>query len=571
MVNKKAVSTGAYLIQNDMPSVAFVNSPQDNARFQPITDDITVASFVNTHHPVESDDVEWKRVEINWIRSTTSPTPIFDGLFQIYGIMIDGEPELIGEYETTAISSTPVEGTIVFDLISSGGEPPVRKELSTITSGKIRLNLPMRLANYDTIQFERAWGDDNWPKRKQAVLTNYNNDILLNYPMGTYINYLSSMQSDFSDIRFYADGRIPLNYYIIKKTDSSGANVYFQVPEIKKYPEATLISCEYGNASATSQSNGFNVFTGFDDVGDGKYTGRNYPYVNWGWVNGTPAIESNAPISGSYSLKHTGNGSDIPNNCFIKTTIGTPLLTGFKFRLASQGSLTYTPYILLRILRYYNYQNWVRLDTYYDSVSGKQKLRLYKMENGTPSTLATIDWLTGKLGTATYWFEIWDTGTGIIVNIDGTTMINTSYTTTVPYGQHGFGANQDSAGIWDELYYYSPNLTVTQFPTKGAWNNEESQINNLINPDSWDDTLQYLDFTLPSDYLANTLACFNVTELDSSTYESPDVPISSTNVLRLGYDHVAKYHALRIVPQFTTDNNNSITINSIKYIYDPNI
>lgn len=577
---KTARYTDAYIIQSDFPNIGFVNTMQDYAKYQhpniPLTTPLD-ATFTNTHHPLESDNVEWKNVEINWTRSTTSSSPIFKAIFELYGIMIDGEPELIGSKEIDTITTSPVTESTYFPLIKSAGEPPIIYDGNTAPSGKIQLDLPMPLSNYSSITYNRVWGDPSWSKRLYASITGVTGVQIINYPKEVTITYDSDMRSDFGDIRFYGDdARTPLNHYLVSKTNGVSAVYRVQIPETALSPMTGQIFVEYGNASAASASNGFNTFTYFDDFEDGKYTSRSSPYKQWTLGYGTPAMETASPINGTYSIKHTGNGSNsIYNGLYGATNAGNSLTyaTGFDFKLSSQGIQSGTPAVWLWFIRYDGTNAFI-LWTYYDSSSGKQMLAISKSESGTWTDLVSGPLYSGKMPVGTkYRFTIQDTGDTITVWINGAQALytNAAYSTATGHTMNGFGCNGDSAGIWDNIWYYIPTVWPESVPSIGVWSSEQSQSNTNIQPDSWDDNLQYLRFSLPSDHGSDAPVYFNITELGSSIYESPDFYSNSTNTFELGYDHTAKYHALRVVPKIHTDGYNNIQINSINYKYNPNI
>lgn len=99
--------------------------------------------------------------------------------------------------------------------------------------------------------------------------TNY--QIMLNvyYGAGTstgasvYLN--SKCKTDFSDLIFTSsDASTKIDYWLESKTDSTSAIVWVEVPSIPA-TVGTTIYLYYGNASATSASNGANTFPFFDD------------------------------------------------------------------------------------------------------------------------------------------------------------------------------------------------------------------------------------------------------------------------------------------------------------------
>jgi hypothetical protein len=98
------------MLQEDLPNAYFIGSEQEGVKFYPPLEDIDSPGpyvdqvdglFYCTHHPIESDNVGWIKARLNWTRSTTVATELFNATISLYGLMIDGVPQLIGEYITT--------------------------------------------------------------------------------------------------------------------------------------------------------------------------------------------------------------------------------------------------------------------------------------------------------------------------------------------------------------------------------------------------------------------------------------------------------------------------------------
>lgn len=213
----------------------------------------------------------------------------------------------------------------------------------------------------------------------------------------------------------------------------------------------------------------------FDDFEDGEYGRgytdptpvREYPYSDWLLRGGTAAMETGNPIVGTYSLKHTGNGSvTIGNRLFQSCTSATrPVYVQFRWRLATVGLEAYA---YLWIVNYQDSSNFMLVQTFYNSSEGKQKLHVLKYVAGTPTTISLVDWKTGILDTSTeYLFKIVATDTNIRVYIDGTEKVNASYTHSYNCNAYGFGATRTTAAVWDEISLQSltpeiPTLTIDE-------------------------------------------------------------------------------------------------------------
>jgi hypothetical protein len=84
------------------------------------------------------------------------------------------------------------------------------------------------------------------------------------YNGGEYLYCNAKCQTDFDDIRFTAsDGTTELDFFLAEKTDSSYAPFYVEVPDNLTTGPAQIYMY-YGNAAASSGSNGANTFLLFD-------------------------------------------------------------------------------------------------------------------------------------------------------------------------------------------------------------------------------------------------------------------------------------------------------------------
>ena len=116
-----------------------------------------------------------------------------------------------------------------------------------------------------------AWSSDysDWQYRKEITITEQSGNTLTNYQVKLTIDTASlisegKMNSDCSDIRFTDENDNPLPYWIESGCNSANTVVWVKVPNIPANGETTIYMY-YGNPSATSESNGDNVFEFFDD------------------------------------------------------------------------------------------------------------------------------------------------------------------------------------------------------------------------------------------------------------------------------------------------------------------
>lgn len=203
--------------------------------------------------------------------------------------------------------------------------------------------------------------------------------------------------------------------------------------------------------------NTFNAY--YDDFEDGKLTSRSLPYQNWTVEGGTGVIESVNPISGKYSIKHTGNGSITASNIVRKANTGRNSVINFKLRLNSSGSGTYDPYLCLWKLKRINSSNDLSVWTWYDNSTDKQIIELYRMNAGSGTIIKDAELMNGKLpADITYNFTILDNGNNVKVLLNGSQKLDANYSCGFSYDSYvGFGCNGASSAWWDEIYVQPAN------------------------------------------------------------------------------------------------------------------
>ncbi len=105
------------------------------------------------------------------------------------------------------------------------------------------------------------WYDPNWSSRKLVIIDNtQNNDTLYDFQIEVFVLFCTEMQNDFDDIRFTTDDEVTsISYWIEEFVTSNYAIVWVKVPMIPAL-DTTIIYLYYGNPSATSESNGEEVF-----------------------------------------------------------------------------------------------------------------------------------------------------------------------------------------------------------------------------------------------------------------------------------------------------------------------
>ncbi|MFA5086209.1 MAG: DUF2341 domain-containing protein [Candidatus Paceibacterota bacterium] len=153
-----------------------------------------------------------------------------------------------------------------------------------------------------------AYANDQYTKlllhlNETSGTTVYSDPTLTDHQVKLTVPYDSDMQADFDDLRFTSsDGSTSLNYWLESKTDSSTATVWVKVPSLSS--GSNTIYMYYGNASATSGSNGTNTFRYYSDFSDTS---------NWD-------LKSGASISDNTLTVNVANpGFSYPNATYANT------------------------------------------------------------------------------------------------------------------------------------------------------------------------------------------------------------------------------------------------------------
>lgn len=124
-----------------------------------------------------------------------------------------------------------------------------------------------------TIASRSGWLDTSWKYRQSVAVTNNSGSSLTDYQIPIYLNTQSlisgsKMQSDCRDLRVTDSGGNSLSYWIATSPSSNTCNqtstkIWVKAQTLSTSGETFYIY--YGNSSATSQSNGSNVFVQFAD------------------------------------------------------------------------------------------------------------------------------------------------------------------------------------------------------------------------------------------------------------------------------------------------------------------
>jgi hypothetical protein len=153
--------------------------------------------------------------------------------------------------------------------------------------------------------YPENWVDflnQGWQKRRVMDITGGSNE-LTNQQIRINITYDNDMKSDFSDLRFADSDKVNnIPYWIENKSDGKWVMVWLKIHKIPESGKKSIYMY-YNYSSATSESNGNNVFIQFLDL-----SGSSLPP---GWVRTDMGTSGTATVSNGLLRLTNANGIDV--------------------------------------------------------------------------------------------------------------------------------------------------------------------------------------------------------------------------------------------------------------------
>ena len=196
-----------------------------------------------------------------------------------------------GNY-TVDFSSTWKIGTYSFylwanDTIGSITTSPVYQfYVSMSAAARVKtVNDSYSASSWVNLTTGGGWWNSNWNNRRNITVNETSGSALYNYQIQINITYNSSMNADYSDLRFTyynvttaTETKLP---YWIENYTASNATIWVNVSSIPASGKTTIYMY-YGNPSATSESNGDTVFNFLD-----TFEGSSVNTTKWNIVDAT--------------------------------------------------------------------------------------------------------------------------------------------------------------------------------------------------------------------------------------------------------------------------------------------
>lgn len=283
-----------------------------------------------------------------------------------------------------------------------------------------------------------------------STLTNYQMKFTIYRSAGTdsgfnvYVG--TNCQSDYDDIRFTNSSNTVLDYWI-ESSDASSATIWVEADSIAASGNTTLY-LYYGNAVASTVSNGTNTFPVFDDFSN---------LDNWNVLRGTWGVTT---INGKkYAYHYNGDSQEIRHKTYAPNYTDDLILEA-TIRFSGDG----------------NYGGGIQFPFQYSSTEGPL-LKLFAGANQ-----CSVYWTSefkkypNIVANTDYNVQIIYTKTNIKTYINGGAQHNQAI--TQPTGQ---STSYSTLGLWGGLnsyytyfaYLKSRKYTATE-PTVSAWGTEES-------------------------------------------------------------------------------------------------
>lgn len=157
-------------------------------------------------------------------------------------------------------------------------------------------------------------GGGDWYNRRPLSITNFQPNIEISFTLA----YLTGMNADFSDIRFYDEtAKAVIPHWIESKSDGVTSKIWIKIGI------NNAITLYYGNPSATSSSSASNVFQFFDDF-DGSAIDTN----KWTITNGTGFSVSNGLLNGTNTSGRLTSKSTFSSGVILEIKAKTTTIAG---------------------------------------------------------------------------------------------------------------------------------------------------------------------------------------------------------------------------------------------------
>ena len=206
----------------------------------------------------------------------------------ITAVTVDNFDNRVGNIDVTfqtTLGTFSESGTSTYTTSTNPSGEATATLVSDTNIGRAKISaLAGNYTSMTSINIE-YWWDSSWTKRKKITITENSGNDLTDYQMKMIIDYDADMQPDYDDLRF-VDSEGNLLDYWIETSNPANAVIWVKIPSIPE-SSTTTVYMYYGNALASSVSDGVVTFDWFDDFA-GAHTITDYTIEDVGNTN-TPS------------------------------------------------------------------------------------------------------------------------------------------------------------------------------------------------------------------------------------------------------------------------------------------
>ncbi len=164
-----------------------------------------------------------------------------------------------------------------------------------------------------------GWWNASWGRRKMITVSEVSSETVVNYSMRLNVSYVSSMQSDFDDLRFVTPTGSELNYWIEEKGIGSYALVWIKVPSITGSTNPPFYMY-YNNSNVGTTSNENTTFILYDSFSGSTLNTSLWHNISNGTVNisfGGGNITLESQLGGNNNRLYIYSNASTPNGVMV--------------------------------------------------------------------------------------------------------------------------------------------------------------------------------------------------------------------------------------------------------------
>ena len=285
---------------------------------------------------------------------------------------------------------------------------------------------------------EEAWSYASWNRRVPITINNSGSN-LTDYQVRVDVTYDADMQPDFDDIRFVdSDDATQLSHWRESYTASTSATFWVKVPSIPS--GAKTIYMYYGNAAASSASDGTATFLFYDDFEGGSLDTK--------WTLVSDAYAPNWPFSSPANYTYDGAKIEVSGGYAQLVKSSSPAWYDTNWSYRKQISIDY----MKVVADLADFPVLISLPSDADLAADAQSDGddiLFTSSNGITKLSHEIESFNGTTGNLTAWVKV-----PSLSSLTDTDIY-------MYYGNASASNQQNVTGTWDSSYVMVQHLQET--------------------------------------------------------------------------------------------------------------